>query len=119
MEARRSAAGRRSPMRWRKLNVAGVIVVGVAIAALVVRARGASCSLEGALAAHAEVGAVDCGRVRVGGSRTSVDSCVIANLRALRPFYAVYQRPGLDSDLAQGVARSRSGVVNLYFYDGD
>lgn len=63
--------------------------------------------------------ATDCGWVKVGEEREVVDSCVELNLRNKKPFYATYDRQGIDSRISSGIAFNKQGEVYSFNYDSN
>ena len=63
--------------------------------------------------------AEDCGRVRIGETRTAVNACTVRAFRNQRPFFARYDRRGVDSSLAQLLIRTPAGEMFDVAYDSD
>lgn len=63
--------------------------------------------------------AIDCGWVELGEKRLVVDTCVELNLRNKKPFYATYDRQGIDSRLSSGIAFNKEGEVYSLIYDSN
>jgi hypothetical protein len=80
---------------------------------------GKKCTLDAEARELAPEGAVDCGRVSLGGDRTATDECVLKNFQEGKPFHGRYERQGIDSHVALGVVRSSDGRVIFLHYDGD
>lgn len=78
-----------------------------------------ACDLDTLLRARARAGAVDCGRVAVGASSTTVDQCVADQSAAGAPFFAHYDAQGIDSQVAYGVVRDPNGQTSVLLWDSD
>lgn len=63
--------------------------------------------------------ATDCGVVLRGKTTTPTDDCVRDSIHGDQPFFAWYYRSGMDSAVANGVARRSDGGVHLLTYDSD
>jgi hypothetical protein len=63
--------------------------------------------------------AEDCGRVQVGGDRAAVDGCSVRAFRDQRPFFARYDKRGIDSSLAHVIVRTPAGEMFEVSFDSD
>lgn len=63
--------------------------------------------------------AEDCGRVQISEKRTLVDACAVRAFRSQRPFFARYDRLGLDSSLAHVLVRTPADAMFDLAYDSD
>lgn len=91
------------------------------LAALPLVASGCStsCELTPTLTEAAGSGATSCGSVALGGDTTAMHACVVAALRAGRPFWFAFQQRGRDSEVWTGLARASDATGHEFFYDGD
>jgi hypothetical protein len=64
-------------------------------------------------------GAKDCGRVRLGETRTAVDACVVRAFRNQQPFFARYDKRSIDSSVANILVRTPAGDMFDLAYDSD
>ncbi len=94
----------------------GVWLLGLSIATLSCKG---GCDFVDAVAGRAGAQAVDCGHVQLNANATAVNACVQRSFDDGKPFYAIYERMGLDSHVASGISRSTDGTVTILSYDGD
>ena len=64
-------------------------------------------------------GAIDCGRVRVGGNPELATTCATAAQSQNRAFFVRYDMVGFDSSVAYGLARDASGTSWMINFDGN
>jgi len=67
----------------------------------------------------AGAGAIDCGRVKVGGDPKTATKCAIGAQKAAKPFRIRYDLQGFDSSVAVAIVRTPSGTVGALMYDSD
>ncbi len=85
----------------------------------------ADCELETALAAAEPAGVTDCGTLALSDDDTDFEaarSCIADAIDAERPFRAVWQRQGIDSEVHEAYLGTWDGDqlrVIRYGYDGD
>jgi hypothetical protein len=63
--------------------------------------------------------AINCSKVGIGDSPLVVNSCVSDSFIINIPFYAVYIKQGIDSNVASAFTMNASGVVEYWSYDSD
>lgn len=79
-----------------------------------------ACSLEGEIERQCGAEARDCGRAAEGEpSAARVDACVVDALNGSGAFFAIYDRAGTDSEVAQAICRDADGVVLRLDWDSD
>jgi hypothetical protein len=64
-------------------------------------------------------GAINCGRVGVNEDPKTATDCALAAFHAGKPFRVRYDLQGIDSDVAAGLSRAKSGKLYGMFFDGD
>jgi hypothetical protein len=67
----------------------------------------------------ATMGAINCGRVGIGGNPKKPTDCALAANSAGAPFRIRYDIQGIDSDVAGGFARTPDGQLFALSFDGD
>jgi hypothetical protein len=60
--------------------------------------------------------ALDCGDLAIGAPVAGINRCVSDAFLAYQPFYAIYRRQGIDSNVATGFAYNS---MDLYFVEFD
>src|SRR5450755_29751 len=90
-----------------------------AFALMILACSSHQCDLVSQLKARAGNGAVDCGYAVLGGDPSSVDTCVLNSFAAQSPFFARYDRQGIDSKVIFGMAWSGQGDATFLLWDGD